>query len=326
MSSREGNKVKRQIIFIWIFLSFCLVVHAQFEAQTSQYMFHLPVYNPAAIAEESMIDVSGQYRMQWIGMPGAPQTTYFTLNAPLFTDNKVTQGIGIKFLNDKIGAFSNQSAHLQYAYKRKFGKGTASLGMDIGFASIGFKYDSIKTAAINSEYHDFLGDTAIPTADVTGMSMDLSLGAFYSAPQYYMGLSYVHLNNPLIKFNNDKTQFKVKGVLYLTGGWNRNLADPKFTFHTTTLLKTDLTTWQAEISAYMELNKKYWGGVSYRFQDAVVIFGGLDITNGLRVGYSYDLPTGKMLTVSSGSHEIYLSYRFLFDKGNKFGYKSIRIL
>lgn len=326
MKLGKANQTTKPVLFVFFSLSLCFVANAQFEAQISQYMFHLPVYNPAAIAEESMIDVSGQYRMQWLGMPGAPQTTYFTLNAPLFSDKKVTQGIGIKFLNDKIGAFSNQSAHLQYAYKRKLGKGTASLGMDIGFASIGFKYDSIKNSNINSEFYDFLGDTAIPTADVTGMSMDLSLGAFYSAPQYYMGLSYVHLNNPLIKLNNDKTQFRVKGVMYLTGGYNKELTNPKFVFHSSALVKNDFTTWQAEISAYMELNKKYWGGLSYRYQDAVVIFGGLDIMNGLRVGYSYDLPTGRMLTVSSGSHEIYISYRFMFDKGNKYGYKSIRIL
>ena len=140
-----GNTGKKWATMLLISLFYNLPVFSQFEAQLSQYMFHTPTYNPASVGENQMINVSGQHRIQWIGMPGAPQTTYFTLNAPFKSGEKVTHGLGLKFLNDKIGAFTNQSAHLQYAYKRKIGNGTASLGMDLGFVSVGFVFDSIKT-------------------------------------------------------------------------------------------------------------------------------------------------------------------------------------
>ena len=327
MVKQVGNTGKNWVTVLLLSLFYCLPAFSQFEAQLSQYMFHMPTYNPASVGENQMINVSGQHRIQWIGMPGAPQTTYFTLNAPIKSGEKVTHGLGLKFLNDKIGAFTNQSAHLQYAYKRKIGNGTASLGMDLGFVSVGFVYDSIKNATINSEYHDFLGDAAIPTADETGMSVDLSLGAFYSAPKYYLGVSYVHLNAPHIKLNNEKSEFNVRSVMYFTGGYDHSLTNPKFIVRSSSLLKSDLITWQAELSSRLEYDKKYWGGLSYRFQDAVVVFAGLSIMSGITLGYAYDLPTGKMLTVSSGSHEIFLSYSFLFDTGkNKNRYKSIRIL
>ena len=322
-----GNTGKKWATMLLISLFYNLPVFSQFEAQLSQYMFHTPTYNPASVGENQMINVSGQHRIQWIGMPGAPQTTYFTLNAPFKSGEKVTHGLGLKFLNDKIGAFTNQSAHLQYAYKRKIGNGTASLGVDLGFVSVGFVFDSIKNATINSEYHDFLGDAAIPAADETGMNVDLALGAFYSAPKYYLGISYVHLNTPHIKLNNEKSEFNVRGVLYFTGGYDYTLADPRFMVRASSLVKSDFVSFQSEVSSRLEYDKKYWGGLSYRFQDAVVVFGGVSIMSGLTLGYAYDLPTGKMLTVSSGSHEIYLSYSFLFDTGkNKNRYKSIRIL
>ncbi|MHB9055445.1 MAG: PorP/SprF family type IX secretion system membrane protein [Paludibacteraceae bacterium] len=322
------RNIKKQCLLALLFsLFYCLPAFSQFEAQLSQYMFNMPTFNPASVGENQMINVSGQHRIQWVGMPGAPQTTYFTINTPFKMSDKVTHGLGIKFLNDKIGAFTNQSAHLQYAYKRKIGSGTASLGMDLGFVSVGFVYDSIKNAGVNSEFHDFLGDTAIPATDETGMSVDLSLGAFYSEPKYYLGLSYVHFNAPHIKLNNEKSEFNVRSVVYLTGGYDLTLINPKFIVRSSSLVKSDFTTWQAELSSRLEFDKKYWGGLSYRFQDAVVVFAGLNVMNGLMVGYAYDLPTGKILTVSSGSHEIYLSYSFVFDTNkNKNQYKSIRIL
>lgn len=325
---RQSEKTGKKCLLTLLF-SLCvyLPVFSQFEAQQSQYMFHMPTFNPATVGENQMINVSGQHRIQWIGMPGAPQTTYFTINAPFKMGEKVTHGLGIKFLNDKIGASSNQSAHFQYAYKRKIGKGTASLGVDVGFVSVGFIADSIRNATINSEFHDFLGDATIPAADETGMNVDLSVGAFYSAPKYYLGLSYVHLNAPKIRLNDDKSEFNVRGVMYFTGGYDLRLPNPKLALRSSALAKSDFTTWQAELSSRLEIDKKYWGGLSYRFQDAVVVFAGLNIMSGLTLGYAYDLPTGKMLTVSSGSHELFLQYSFVFDSnGGKNKYKSIRIL
>lgn len=324
--SQTLNKNKRCLTALLFSLWIVPVAFSQFEAQQSQYMFNMPAFNPASIAENGMINVSGQHRIQWVGIPGAPQTTYFTINMPLKISEKVTNGLGIKFLNDKIGAFSNQSALLQYAYKRKFGKNTLSLGADIGFVSVSFLADSIRNAEINSDFHDFLGDQAIPTADDTGMNLDLSLGAFYSAQKYYLGISYVHLNAPRIKLNDEHTQFNVKGVLYATGGYDFIFKEPKWKLRTSALAKSDFVSWQAEVSSWLEYDERFWGGLSYRFQDAAVIFAGINIASGITIGYAYDLPTGKLLGPSSGSHEVVLSYSFLFDFGNNSKYKSIRIL
>ena len=65
--------------------------------------------------------------------------------------------------------------------------------------------------------------------------------------------------------------------------------------------------------------------MSYRFADAFVFLFGMDVIQGLKFGYSYDLPATKMIR-SGGSHEVYLRYSFKpqFVKKNK--YKSERIL
>jgi len=93
-------------------------IFAQFDVQLSQYMFHNSAFNPAAVGEDDMIQITGQHRIQWIGIPNAGQTTIFSINSPVKIANGLN-GIGIKFLNETVGQFTNQSAHLQYAYKKK---------------------------------------------------------------------------------------------------------------------------------------------------------------------------------------------------------------
>jgi type IX secretion system PorP/SprF family membrane protein len=319
--------MKRVVLSILLLLISIGSVFSQFDAQMSQYMFHNSYFNPAAVGEDEMIQITGQHRIQWIGIPNAGQTTFFSINSPLKI-GKSNNGIGFKFLNDKVGQFLNQSAHLQYAYKKKIGTGVLSIGTDIGFVSLGFNLgDSIQKHLIPiGDYHKIAEDTEIPKSSVVGMSFDMDIGAFYSTPTYYGGLSYLHINSPTVTWG-DKSEFKEYGTLFLTGGYNLVLANPKFVLKPSTLFKTDFTSWQLDVSSRLEYNTKYWGGLSYRFQDAIVVLAGINITGGLSVGYSYDLPTSRIITVSTGTHEVVLMYSFeyIFGKRNS-KYKSIRIL
>lgn len=312
-----------------VVLSFLLLLisigsaFSQFDAQLSQYMFHNSSFNPAAVGENDMIQITGQHRIQWIGMPNGPQTTVFSINSPLKIGN-ILQGIGIKFLNDKVGLFTNQSAHLQYAYKKKLGKGVFSIGTDLGFVSLGFHGDSVRP--IMSDYYNFSNDQRIPKSSVVGMSFDMNLGVFYSTKDYYAGISYLHLNNSTVNWGNN-IEFKQRSSLFFTSGYTLILPDAKFVFKPSTLLKTDFSSLQLDLTARMEYDTRYWGGISYRIEDAVVFLVGINISSGLSIGYSYDLPTSRIITVSSGSHEILVMYSFeyIFGKRNS-KFKSIRLL
>ena len=317
---------KLVIGLLFLFVSLCSVF-SQFDAQLSQYMFHNSAFNPAAVGEGDMIQITGQHRIQWVGMPNAGQTTFFSINSPLKIEN-THHGIGFRFLNENVGLFTNQTAHLQYAYKMKLGEGVLSLGTDLGFVSLGFHGDSVKAHIPQlGEYHqDITTDDQIPQISVVGMSFDLDVGAFYSTSKYYAGLSYLHLNSPTVNWS-DFIDFKLYGTLFFTGGYSLTLLDPKYVFKPSMLFKTDFSSSQIDVSGRLEYDNKYWGGLSYRFQDAVVFLAGINISGGLAVGYSYDLPTSQIITVSSGSHEIVLMYSFEygFEKKNS-KFKSIRLL
>jgi hypothetical protein len=72
---------------------------------------------------------------------------------------------------------------------------------------------------------------------------------------------------------------------------------------------------QLDATALVEYQQKLWGGVAYRTTaDAFSVMLGYSgfqgKLNGLRIGYSYDLTMTKILTVSSGTHELQLNYCF----------------
>ena len=88
-------------------------------------------------------------------------------------------------------------------------------------------------------------------------------------------------------------------------------------------VQTDLVQTQMAASLLAEYNEKYFGGVSFRgfsgdSRDALAIIGGLQITDNLRLGYSYDIVLSPLQQVSSSTHEILLNYNlnqaYIFSK------------
>jgi hypothetical protein len=105
------------------------------------------------------------------------------------------------------------------------------------------------------------------------------------------------------------------------------LTNPKYEFKPSLLLKSDLRTFQLDLSTRVEYDNKYWGGIAYRYQDAVVLLAGINVAGGLSLGLAYDIPASQLITISPGSLELALVYSFeyVFTK-SKSKYKSIRIL
>jgi type IX secretion system PorP/SprF family membrane protein len=317
--------MKKIILIFFTLLLYFQSILAQFDPQYSQYMMNHSAYNPAAAAESGMIDIIGQYRLQWLGMPNGGKTFNFSVMSPLKI-NKTEHAIGLKFLDDKVGIFTNQGAHLTYAYKRPLWNGKLSIGADIGLISIGLNYDSITAHVVNiGDYFD-LSDPAIPTSSVVGMTFDTNFGLWYSNENLFTGVSVSHLNQPVVDWGTT-TELKPASTMFLTGGYNFKLPYKNLIITPSFFYKTDFTSSQIDLSGKLELEKKYWGGLSYRYGDAVVLFGGLNIAGGLSIGYSYDLPVSKIINASWGSHEICMIYSFEYiSQKTMTKYKSIRIL
>jgi hypothetical protein len=66
----------------------------------------------------------------------------------------------------------------------------------------------------------------------------------------------------------------------------------------------------AEVSAIALINFIFWGGINYQYNSSAGIVAGMDVSDNLKIGYSFDFSTNRINRFSNGGHEIYLSYGF----------------
>ena len=304
-----------------------MTARAQFDPQMGQYMYMQSAYNPAAVGEGDLMKVAGMHRMQYISISNAPMSTWFTFASP-FVIGKTRHGAGVRFLNDRFGLFTTQAFYGQYANRQKIGKGYLSVGVDLGFVNVGFKGDSVNLKDLEDEYHtDGANDEAIPTGSKSGMKFDMGMGIYYCTPIWWVGASYSHVTRPVVDWD-EKSEMKMIGTLYMTGGYHFRLKDYReWVLTPSVMVMTDFVSWDVNLTLMCDYKDRYRWGLGYRIDGSVNILLGVDIISGLQLGYSCELPTNKLLVESYGSHELFLAYGFDILKPKRTNkYKSIRYL
>jgi hypothetical protein len=89
-------------------------------------------------------------------------------------------------------------------------------------------------------------------------------------------------------------------------------------------LKSDGTTSQLDINTNLIYNDKFWGGLSYRLDEGLVILTGAEIIEDLKMGIAYDLVFSD---INKNSIEVMLGYDFKIKVENQLKkYKNPRFL
>ena len=292
----------RKIYFIIVlFASF--EVSAQQDAQFSHYIFNQLFVNPATAGSENVTRFQAIYRTQYLGYQstfddgGAPVTQVISANIPL---KMIKSGVGLTFVNDKIGASIQRDMKLSYAYHLPVGGSQLALGASGGFFTRGIDYSRLRARDEN--------DPLLATGSVNQSVFDLGAGAYLYNSGYAIGLSMNHLNEPKFGLGTKTATNTLKRSAYLTGTM---LFGVSYMIDVSPMLiiKSDLTTFSAEAGAMATYDSRYWVGASYRTGDAVSALLGANLMNGsLRVGYAIDIVVGGANAKSTTSHEVLLSY------------------
>lgn len=295
--------------------------HAQWDAQISQYWRMKNFYNPSFIAETGNIESSMIHRRQWVGVGNAPVTSIVSLNMPISFLGK-DHGIGAIMTTEKAGLFSNTFMMGQYTYKFKFKNNRLlHVGLQGGLLDVNFDAAGIKIP--DSPEHD-QQDLAIPAAAGDKVA-DAGLGVAWIAPRYYVGFSVNHLWEPKFALDDNRDSY-IARTYYLVGGYNIRLGNPLIELQPSALFKTDGVDYKLDLTARLEYNKMFNGGISWRESEGFVFLLGVKIRN-IDAGYSYDWSNTEISKVSHGSHEVFIRYSIPLDKKKKVAAsKSIRIL
>jgi type IX secretion system PorP/SprF family membrane protein len=295
---------------------------AQQDPVTSHYMFNTLTYNPGVAGISGLISATAINRQQWTGFPGAPSTTVFNINSPLpFLNRK--NGAGLLIQSDNIGFNKDLSIMGSYSYHLNVGAGKLGIGVSLGM--LNKKLEPSWNIPTGGDYTPPWGDPLIPENNESYVALDAGMGLYYNANNYYAAFSITHINQPKIKYTKADTY--ISRHYYATAGYTYQLANPSFEILPSFLVFGDGKTMQFAVSSLVMYNKKVWGGVSYRANDALIGMIGLEIYNGLKLGYSYDFTLSDIRKSSSGSHEFMVNYSFNINWGkSSMRYKSIRFL
>ncbi|QNR25394.1 PorP/SprF family type IX secretion system membrane protein [Croceimicrobium hydrocarbonivorans] len=293
--------------YLIMVLAFPLFALAQQDVQFSQYMFNRVYYNPGVAGSGGAICINGLHRSQWVGFEGAPITQNININAPF---KKLHGGIGLSIVNDQIGFFNNISARLMYGYQIDLSTGTLGIGLGASFLN----NQIASTGWIPSDGVNGALDPGVYGLNETGFQVDGIFGIYYESQNIWGGISstrVIESSTDVGSFNGLSSTFiRNARHYYLMGGYNWAVPASNWELRPSMLLKLTSGSTTFDINAMGVYNNKFWGGVTYRLQDAVAVMIGWQATPGFKLGYSYDVATSALSTRGGGSHEIMASYCF----------------
>ena len=293
----------RTKIFLILLMFTAFTGFAQQDAQYTQYMYNTININPAYAGSRGAMSIFAMHRTQWVGLDGAPVTNVASINTPL-NDNNL--GLGISFVNDKIGPTNETTISTDFSYtistsetyKLSFGiKATANLfNLDIS---------KLNPAEI---------DPSIQNIE-NKFSPNIGAGLYLHSDKAYVGISIPNFIESDRYDDNEIAIFKERINYYLIGGYVFDI-NSTLKFKPAVLTKMVIgAPLQVDLSGNFMFNEKFVVGVAYRWSAALSAMVGFQISDGMYIGYGYDRETTRLSNYNSGSHEIFLRYEIFKNNG-----------
>ncbi|MBD0401391.1 type IX secretion system membrane protein PorP/SprF [Flammeovirga sp. EKP202] len=260
----------------------------------TQYAYNTLAINPAFAGTKDGIDFLLLNRWQWVDYEGAPNT--FNFNSSFKVADKV--GMGVNFVNDKIGVSTTNTMQLAGSYMTRLNeKLTLSFGLALSTTS--YKHDWNNISLQNPSDPTFGANNENLT------NINAGFGLYLYSDKYYVSFSIPYILENKITNTSEAQEYR---HYFLKGGVHFNLSE-NVDFVPSALLKyvtnNDV---QLDITATFILQKMLWLGATYRSQDGFALMAQLDVKKRFRIGYGYDIPVTDIQTATSGSHEIILGF------------------
>jgi len=318
----------KRALTIFMFLFMCFSSYSQ-DPQFSQF-YSIPLYlNPAFAGNTTQGRVSYNHRIQWPSIPGAFKSYAFTYDQNL---SSVNSGIGLMFMRDKAGSgglrFTNIGGMYSYTIqidRRHAIKPAMHLSYtmrDIDFSNLEFGDQLIRGGGVSTSEQT--------TARVS--YMDVSSGMVFYSTHYWIGAAVHHLNKPNQSLLSKSDKSLVGGEANLPrkasvhAGYNIPVkkkvnGDVATSITLAANYKAEKKWDQLDLGFYFTVSPIVFGvwyrGIplvkayepGYMNNDAAIFMVGYQ-TKGFKIGYSYDVTISRLISNTSGSHEISLTYEF----------------
>jgi type IX secretion system PorP/SprF family membrane protein len=301
--------MKRALVITLIMVGYIFSENASAQQipQFTQYMFNSYLTNPAVAGTYNYYQVRVNNRYQWVGLNDAPQTTSISLFGP---HQKKDMGWGGYMYMDITGPTSKMGMMGSYSYNMRLNdEFRISGGISFGFMQ--YKVDGSKLTL--GENSNNTPDPAIFNSAHSTFTPDASIGFYLYSSRYYVGISAHQLFGQKLKLYTDPIGTnRLKQHLMLSGS-TQIILNRYYAIEPGVLLKYMFRSpFQFELNAKVTYKSQVWGGISYRFKDAIALLIGYNYKKKYLIGYSFDYSYTGIRKYQSGTHEIMIGY--LFDK------------
>jgi len=260
------------------------------------YMFNGLVLNPAYAGSRDALSFTTIGRYQWLDIEGAPKTAAFGLHGRV----REKAGLGIWGEYDEIGVHTNARVYASYSYTFLLSpKAKLAAGIQGGMRYAQSNFSEINPGVIDPVF----------SANPERLLPNFGVGLYFYTPSMYLGISVPHLlDNDLesaTALASEYRHYYLNGGLVVPLGANVKLK-PSF------LIKSvpAVAPIQADITLSFLFAERLWLGATYRTEDSVDGIIELQVSQNLRLGYSYDYTLTELADYNSGSHEVMIGFDF----------------
>ena len=283
----------------------CNVSLAQQLPQFTSYQLSPFLYNPAFAGVDETTQLNAVIRNQWSGVREAPQTDVIS-GYGLLRNEKM--GLGATAFKDVAGADSRRGITLSYAYHLRVKNDISlSLGLSAGFLQ--YRLDH----TIINPYDD--GDPVFNSPVLSSVVPTATFGAYLYADNFYASVALPQLLSSTFTVKdeyNDNSLIEggLTNHIFVGGGYIKDINDA-FTIEPSLLfMLSSPAPASVELMTKLTYKDLLWTALSYRFNDAACMYIGVDIDERFYVAYAHDFVTSELSTVTSGTNEFKLGFRF----------------
>ena len=284
--------MKKRLFTAVLFLS-TSILWAQQEPIFANYLSNPLVLNPAYAGINNVFNASVSYRSQWGGFDGAPNTASFSGHSSFF-ENKV--GAGLLFVTDELGAQTNTYISAAGSYKIDFGDAIFSFGMQAGV--VRFDEDA-------SELNAFDPTDPVFNEDNTFSKFNIGAGVALKSDNFYIGLSVPRLVNNTEEIEGIETELYNRHI-YLVAGYVYELNSVVALRPTAILRAVGDAPASIDISGSIIIHDKYTAGLLTRNFNTYGLLAQMNLSDKLRLGYIFEIPSDQSVGSDFNSHEITL--------------------
>ncbi len=282
--------MKKSLFIVALLFLFCIAkINAQDHVNYNLYIQNPTLYNPANLFDGYKYSAYLNSHIQMVGFDGAPRTNAFGINGKLAEN----MGLGFVGYQSKQGLNTQTNLNLGYAYRAIFADDNyLNMGLNLGAYFEGFDYTGV-------QYADFTDDWFLINGNKSA-SFAARFGAQYFIKNFEIGIAMPEL------YQKKSLNLHTLGIF----AYNWQVND--FLFKPSLLVRyAKYTKLQYDVNFGATWKKLIQFQLGYRSEKNVVAILGLKLGD-YNIAYAYQFDFADVPKISTGTHEIQISYQLPF--------------